>query len=357
LTLSRFTPFAALSAALLLGGCGGQTIVRTVTVAGQHTHAAAQQSSSPQTSSATAAPAASTQAGSTTTSASHSASRQAVVGDTLKLQGSNGETMDVTVDSVLDPLAVGVDDVADSGQRFIGVQITLRNVGSTPYSDSPSNGATLLSNNDEQATGEIVTGGPCGNDFQSSANIAPGDQQQGCLPFELPVGETASSFQFTLDSGFAGQTGQWSLAGADNPATTTATPATTIASVAAPTTASPATTPSAVAGAGPVAAVKTYWADIGAHRFGPAFFYLVPGTVEQTESQFVAGERQAGIISVSFSGRVVSEDAANATVAVSSLITHDHQFGCRSWSGSYDLASNEGQWQIVKASITPTSCN
>jgi Domain of unknown function (DUF4352) len=166
---------------------GTQTIVKTVRSSGQST---------------------------TATQASTAGRQQAKVGDTLTLKGSAGESMAVTVDQVMDPLQVGSYDQPDSGQRFVGIQITLKDVGSVAYSDSPSNGSTLLSNTNEQAMGQIVSGGPCGNDFASSANIAPGNTQQGCIPFEMPVGQTPATFQFTLNSGFANQTGQWSLAGA-----------------------------------------------------------------------------------------------------------------------------------------------
>ncbi len=52
------------------------------------------------------------------------------MGDTLTLTGNGGESMAVTVDGVMDPLQVGPDDQADSGQRFVGIQITLKNIGS-----------------------------------------------------------------------------------------------------------------------------------------------------------------------------------------------------------------------------------
>lgn len=181
-----------------LVGCGTQTIVKTVNAPNQG---------------------AATSTATSTSQAQHA--QQARVGDPLTLTGAGGLSMAVTVDQVMDPLQVGEDDQADSGQRYVGVQITLKNVGSVAYSDSPSNGATLLSNTNEQAQSEVVSGGPCSNDFGSSANIASGDTQQGCLAFELPTGETPSTFQFTLNSGFADQTGQWSLAGAV--ATTSAT--------------------------------------------------------------------------------------------------------------------------------------
>jgi hypothetical protein len=185
----------ALAVAAVLAGCGGtQTTVKAVTSSGQSTTA--------------------TRAATTATRASTAARQQAKVGDTLTLTGNDGESMAVKVDGVMDPLDVGPDDQADAGQRFVGIQITLKNVGAVAYSDSPSNGSTLLSNTDEQAKDQIVSGGPCGNDFASSAKIAAGQTQQGCVPFEMPVGQTPATFQFTLSSGFANQTGQWSLAGA-----------------------------------------------------------------------------------------------------------------------------------------------
>ena len=223
----RARAIVALVLGVSVASCGGtQTIVKTVT-------------SSSTTDTATTA--AQTSAASQT-----SAAHQAVIGDTLKLQGSGGELMAVTVDQVMDPLQVGSADQADAGSRFVGVQITLKNVGSATYSDSPSNSATLLSNTNEQAKTAIVSGGPCGNDFQSSANIAPGATEQGCVPFQVPTGQSATSLQFTLNSGFANQTGQWSLAGASSastssPGATAAAPNTGTISPPSTTTANPGT--------------------------------------------------------------------------------------------------------------------
>lgn len=196
------TVVVAAALAVTLAGCGTQTIVKTVTAGARPTTAA--------------------QAATATPASTSGSPQQAKIGDTLTLTGEGGETMAVTVDGVMDPLQVGSYDQADPGQRFVGVQLALKNVGQVAYSDSPSNGATLLSNTNEQAQGQIVSGGPCGNDFQSSANIAPGDTQQGCIPFEMPTGEIPATFQFTLNSGFADQTGQWSLKGAKTSIASTA---------------------------------------------------------------------------------------------------------------------------------------
>lgn len=175
-----------LTLAGVLAGCGS-TVVKTVTTSGPTTSPTQTTTTGPQ---------------------------QAKAGDTLTLTGNGGERMDVTVNGIMDPMTVGELDQPRSGQRFVGVQITLKNVGSASYSDAPANGATLISNTNEQAKRQIVSGGPCSTGFASSANIAPGDSQQGCLPFEMPVGQDLAKFQFTLSSGFAGRTGQWSLVGA-----------------------------------------------------------------------------------------------------------------------------------------------
>lgn len=125
------------------------------------------------------------------------------------------------------------------------------------------------------------------------------------------------------------------------------------------TDAAPATTPATPqpkqGTGGPLAALRSYWADINDKEFGAAFAYLA-SQAGQSESQFIAGERQAGVLSAAFNGRVESETRANATVDVQSLITHDREFGCRSWTGSYQMIETSGQWQIEKAVISPTAC-
>jgi hypothetical protein len=161
----------------------------------------------------------------------------------------------------------------------------------------------------------------------------------------MPNGETPASFQFTLSSGFADQTGQWSLAGATTGASTAPTDATSTSSE-----------PARTAATGPLATLSSYWSAISAHKFGRAYGLLAAGATGLSESQFVSGEQQAGITSAEFRGTVASDSGSSATVGVDSLVTHDSQFGCRSWSGSYELVNQAGSWLIQKATITPGSC-
>jgi hypothetical protein len=139
--------------------------------------------------------------------------KTAGIGDSLTLEGGSGEKMQVTLMEVRDPAPAGEFDQPQSGQRYVGVQIALKNVGEAQYDDSPSNGAVLLTAQDEQATSTILSGGPCGSQFASSAKIAPGGRQQGCIPFEAPAGAGLAKFQFTLSSGFGPEAGEWNLRG------------------------------------------------------------------------------------------------------------------------------------------------
>lgn len=136
---------------------------------------------------------------------------KAQLGDSLTLKGTDTK-MQVTALKVLDPAPVDeFDTPTTKGGRFVGVQVLIKNVGDKTYSDSPSNGATLLLGNDSQAQGTILLGGPCAGGFASDAKISPGSQQQGCLPFEVPGNAKLKTFQFTLDSGFGPQSGEWRL--------------------------------------------------------------------------------------------------------------------------------------------------
>jgi len=133
----------------------------------------------------------------------------AKIGSAMTLHGfDDGEVMKVTVQRVKDP-AFSSDSfiTPQAGKRFVAVLIKLTNVGTKPYSDSPSNGASVIDTNDREYTGSI---GEIEPDI-GSPKIRPGDSRVGYLTFEVPKGAVLRTFQFTLDSGFADETGEWSL--------------------------------------------------------------------------------------------------------------------------------------------------
>jgi hypothetical protein len=137
----------------------------------------------------------------------------AKLGDTITLSGtSNKERMAVTPTKVLDPLPVGsFDKPLNPKSRFVGVLVTLKSVGSKTYNDSPGNGATLVTADSQQGDSTIVSEGPCSGQFSANANISPGSELRGCIPFEVPGKKPVAKFQFTLESGFGPQSGEWAV--------------------------------------------------------------------------------------------------------------------------------------------------
>lgn len=141
-----------------------------------------------------------------------SAPEVAKVGDTLTLKGmEDGSRLDVTVVKVADP-AKSADEFMEpeSGKRFVGVQFKLVNTGKAVYNDSPSNGARIADSEGQQFDSTIadITAGPS---MSSSLTLKPGAKGLGWIVFEVPEASKIDTVQFTMDSGFADQTGEWKL--------------------------------------------------------------------------------------------------------------------------------------------------
>ncbi|MEV0735403.1 DUF4352 domain-containing protein [Streptomyces sp. NPDC050549] len=138
----------------------------------------------------------------------------AAVGDTLDLTGDeNGQALAVTVVKVVDPAAAANDfSTPGADKRFIAVQFRLENTGAAVYTDSPSNGAKIVDTLGQQfeATVEDTAAGPS---FPGSVTISPGDTGLGFITFEIPTSSKIAKVQFAMNSGFAGDTGQWNVSG------------------------------------------------------------------------------------------------------------------------------------------------
>lgn len=141
------------------------------------------------------------------------AGQQASFGDALTLQGFSGRLqMQVIPTRLLDPLEVGqLDKPLNKNARFVGVEVEMENVGEKTYSDSPQNGATVVTADSQQGDPTIVLEGPCSGGFSSNATIAPGDTLKGCIPFEVPGDAPVEKFQLSLESGFGPESGEWTV--------------------------------------------------------------------------------------------------------------------------------------------------
>ena len=90
----------------------------------------------------------------------------------------------------------------------MAVQLRLTDIGSVAYSDAPDNSAVLIDSRGQSYQSTIATVAGC-QSFGGTENIAVGASGLGCVVFEVPRHVKITGLQFTLDSGFASDTGQW----------------------------------------------------------------------------------------------------------------------------------------------------
>ena len=188
---ARLAALATITAVSLTACSGGSTVTDTPKAAASTSKDTAQKT-----------PAAKTPA----------APKVAKVGDTIALKGTeDGSKLDVTVVKVADPAKSSDEFFApEQGQRWIGVQFRLVNTGTIAYSDSPGNGTKIADADGQQFTSTFadITAGPS---MASSVNLKPGAKALGWVVFEVPKASKGATAQFTMDSGFADQTGEWKL--------------------------------------------------------------------------------------------------------------------------------------------------
>lgn len=148
--------------------------------------------------------------GDKTSSSSTPAKASARVGSSITLKGNDsGEKAKITVVKIVDPARSDSPYTAPAkGNRYIAVRLTIQNVGTTVYDDSPSNGSKLIDTAAQQYDadiGDAVTPG------FGSVKMSPGATRAGYITFEVPKSVKAATFQFALDSGFGPETGEWKL--------------------------------------------------------------------------------------------------------------------------------------------------
>lgn len=185
----------------VLAGVGGLVIVIVaISIATSAGHSVQTTGSTPTTS---------TPGGSTP---SGKAPETAGIGSAITLSGnSSGEQVAVTVTKVVNSAQPSDEfNTAPAGDRLYAVQFRLRDSGSAAYSDSPSNGAAVVDSAGQSYQSGFETVAGC-QSFPGSENIASGASGLGCIVFEVPESAKITEVQFTLDSGFGPQTGQWNV--------------------------------------------------------------------------------------------------------------------------------------------------
>lgn len=138
--------------------------------------------------------------------------KPAGIGDTITVHGmKDGSKLAITLVKWVDP-AKGADEFTkpDTGKRFVTAQIRVTNTGSAVYDDTPSNGMQVA-DADGQRFDSTIFDMSAGPSMPSEVKLKTGDKALGYIAFEVPKASKLVSLQFTADSGFADEAGEWKL--------------------------------------------------------------------------------------------------------------------------------------------------
>ena len=146
------------------------------------------------------------------TSAAATANKQAGLGATIDVTDATGDVLAVTLVKV-DAKVTATDGFSSprSGNQYYAAQFEIKDVGSSTWSDAPSNCTVVKDAKDQTFQSTIVESISSGPLMAITANIAAGDSTLGWIVFEVPKGDAVTKIQFTPDSGMADSTAQWSL--------------------------------------------------------------------------------------------------------------------------------------------------
>jgi Domain of unknown function (DUF4352) len=124
---------------------------------------------------------------------------------------NDGEVLDVTLTKVADP-ASPADEFSGptGGNRLVATQFRLANTGTARYDDAIDNDVKLV-DSAGQTYDSSFNEVSAGQSFGGDTRVNPGDSRLGYVAFEVPKDADITTVQFVPDSGFADDTGQWTM--------------------------------------------------------------------------------------------------------------------------------------------------
>jgi hypothetical protein len=135
------------------------------------------------------------------------------VGATLTLTGDNA-TAAVTLTQVINP-ATGADGPPTddngnpNGDTYVATLLTVKNTGTQSFQGDANSDSTLIGSNDQSYTADFDDVNECTNFNSGSYQLGAGESATGCVVFVLPAGVTPAKFQYSPDSGFSSNFGEW----------------------------------------------------------------------------------------------------------------------------------------------------
>jgi hypothetical protein len=131
------------------------------------------------------------------------------VGVSFPVSDSSGTKLDVTVQKVIDP-ASGASKYSKpaSGRHFTGVQLRVKNTGTTTYQNNVNNETTVVLSNGKTQDANFNPIAGCGNFDNGQIKLASGKSGTGCVTFQVPNGAKVTAVRYG-NTVFPGTTAEW----------------------------------------------------------------------------------------------------------------------------------------------------
>lgn len=146
------------------------------------------------------------------TAAAGQTAAKATIGDTLNIKGTDTELAVALLKTKRLPAesTYGV----EVHPAVYGVQLSVKNTGSVVYDDTIGNCVALIDTKTQTYDCELPISDKSGGSMPGQlwdVKIAPGDKRTGWIFFAMKRSQKPRTLQFTADSGFGSEVGEWLL--------------------------------------------------------------------------------------------------------------------------------------------------
>jgi hypothetical protein len=197
------------------------------------------------------------------------------VGDTLNGSDQSGTTFGITLVQVVDPAPAPANgfEGPDSGNRFVAAQFRITDTDTTgTVQEAVGNDATVFDSQGQGFQPTLVSSGAGPGFPTGEAKVSPGGTVLGWVTFQVPTSSTVSKMTFTPSSGFAHDTGTWTIQSSTSPTTPAVAPPSNGQSLI-----NTAAVPSSPFVGAATTTFSSYFGGINAKNFPQAFSAYSPG--------------------------------------------------------------------------------
>ena len=117
-------------------------------------------------------------------------------GDTQTISNAAGQTVEVTLQRVIDP-ATDTEELG-AGNRYVAVEFSVKNASTEPFTEtSPDSDAVLITTaSDDPVTADLHEVSDCEPFEDDVSELPPGETLTGCATFEIPEDAELERFQY-----------------------------------------------------------------------------------------------------------------------------------------------------------------